>query len=77
MNDPQWVPAVHDDGRRILVGPVRTEAGVRRLVANIISQGWCPGEPMRRMSQQAWFEMAYFERAAVAAEKAGRGETGA
>lgn len=65
LEEPVFIAAVHDDGRRIMVGPVRTEAGIRRLKENIRSMGWHPGTPMPRMTQQAWFEMAYGERKAV------------
>jgi len=66
LEEPLFVPAIHDDGRRIMVGPATTDAGLLRLKTSIRSQGWHAGEPTPRMSQQAWFEMAYTERAEAA-----------
>jgi hypothetical protein len=66
LEEPLFIIAVHDDGRRIMVGPATTDAGLQRLKTSILSMGWHAGEPMPRMTQQTWFEMAYFERAEAA-----------
>jgi hypothetical protein len=74
LEQPVFIAAVHDDGRRIMVGPVRTEAGIQRLKASIHSMGWYTGTPMPRMAQQAWFEMAYRERAALTGKEVPDGQ---
>jgi hypothetical protein len=64
LEEPLFIIAVHDDGRRIMVGPATTDAGLQRLRSSINDMGWRAGFEVPRMTRQAWFEMAYTERAA-------------
>lgn len=80
MAEPFVVPATHDDGRRILVGPVHSREAASRLITDIARLGWHSGEPVPHMTRAAWFTMAYRERkAAIDGETAaltGEGENG-